>query len=125
MQTLTYGFKLPEDRDSGDTLFTALEDNITRVDGHSHNGVNSARLTPASLAATTQSVASGSWSATSQGNYRQAVTLPGSLNFDEIAIIMKNSSGHIVNATIEKISTTQYYVYTNDNSTAFTAVYVS
>lgn len=82
-------------------------------------------LTAASITAITQSIASGSWVATSQGNYRQLVTLPGTLDYDNINITIKNSSGHIVFAEIEKVSDTTFYVYTNDNSTAFTAVYTT
>ena len=125
MVTLTYGLKRPQTGDQGSTLFTALADNITRLDAHDHDGSDSAKLTAASIVAITQTVAAGSWLATSQGNYRQLITLPGSLDFDEITVIIKNSSGHIVHATIEKVSDTTYYVYTNDNATAFTAVYVS
>ena len=125
MQTLSYGYKRPQTGDQGSTLFQALEDNITRLNDHDHDGSDSAQLTTSSVVATTQSISSGSWSATSQGNYRQLVTLPGSLDIDDIGIIIKNSSGHIVHATIEKVSDTTYYVYTNDNSTGFTAVYVS
>lgn len=123
--TLSYGYVKPATGDSGTTLFGYLEDNIQQLNDHTHNGVNSAKLTAASVTAVTQSVLAASWSATSQGNYRQLVTLPGSLDYDEINILMKNSSGHIVFPTIEKVSDTTFYVYTNDNATAFTAVYTS
>jgi len=125
MTTLTYGFKRPDTGDQGASLFQALEDNITRLDAHDHDGTDSAKLTAASVTAITQAISSGSWVATSDGNYRQAIILPGSLNYDEIGIMIKNSSGHFVSAQIEKISTTSYYVYTNDNSTSFTAIYIS
>jgi hypothetical protein len=125
MQTLSYGYKKPQTGDQGSTLFTALSDNIQRVNDHDHDGSDSALLTAASVTSVTQSIAAGSWVATSQGNYRQLVTLPGSLDYDNINIIMKNSSGHVVFATIEKVSDTTYYVYTNDVSTGYTAVYSS
>lgn len=124
MLTLSYGFKKPQTRDTGTILFTALEDNLQQLNDHSHNGVDSARLTAAAVVASTQTIAAGSWVATSQGNYRQLVTLSG-LSYDEINIGMRNSSGHIVAAQIEKVSSSTYYVYTNDNATDFTAVYTS
>lgn len=124
MQTLTYGFKKPQTRDSGTTLWSALEGNIQQLNDHTHNGVNSSKLTTSAITATTQSIASGSWSATSQGNYRQLITLSGLL-YDEVNIGFKNSSGHVVYLEVEKVSSTTYYVYTNDASMDYTAVYTS
>lgn len=125
MVTLSYGYKRPQTGDQGSTLFTALADNITRLNDHDHDGSDSAQLSAASVIAITATIAAGSWSATSQGNYRQLVTLPGTLDYDEINIGIKNSSGHWVFPTIEKVSDNSFYVYTNDNSTLFTAVYTS
>ncbi len=124
MQTLTFGYKKPQTRDTGSVLFTALEDNIQQLNDHTHNGTNSSKLTAAAVVASTQSILAAAWVATSQGNYRQLVTLSGLL-YDEINIGMRNSSGHIVAAQIEKVSASTYYVYTNDNATGFTAVYTS
>lgn len=124
MTTLTYGLKRPTTRDSGSALWTALEGNITQLDGHTHNGVNSPLLTAASSAVVTQSVPSASWSATSQGNYRQLITLSG-LTYDNINISFKNASGHPTFLEVEKVSSTTYYVYTNDNSVTYTANYSS
>ncbi len=125
MQTLSYGYKLPEDRDSGSTLFTALEGDITQLNLHDHNGTNSAKLTTAAMTSVTQSVAAGSWVLVSQGNYRQLMTMPGSLSYDEVSVMFKTSLGHVVHPTVEKVSPTTYYVYTNENSTGFTAFYLS
>jgi hypothetical protein len=125
LQTLTYGSKQPETGDTGaDGLFTWLQDNITLWDGHTHNGTNSARLTPASMAVITQSIASGSWGASiGDGLYRQTITISNSLDYDDIHITFKNSSGHQVFLQCEKVSDTQFYVYTNDNTMTYTAVY--
>lgn len=127
METLTYGLKRPQTNDTGaDGLFTALEDNITQLDGHTHNGVNSPLLTAAAVAVVTQSIASGSWGVSvGDGMYRQTITISGSLNYDNININFKNSIGHQVFLQVEKVSTTQYYVYTNDNSASYTAIYSS
>lgn len=121
---MTYGYKKPQTRDTGSVLFAALEDNIQQLNDHTHNGTNSSKLTAAAVVASTQSILAAAWVATSQGNYRQLVTLSGLL-YDEINIGMRNSSGHIVAAQIEKVSASTYYVYTNDNATGFTAVYTS
>ena len=124
--TLTYGLKRPTTGDTASTVFPEMEDNITQIDGHTHNGVNSAPLTPASSPVSTQTIASGSWgAAVGDGEYRQTITISGSLNFDNINITFKNSSGHQVFLECEKVSTTQYYVYINDNTQTITAVYSS
>jgi len=116
--TTTYGYKKPQDNDTGLTFWDDLEFNIDRMDGHTHDGVDSAPL------AKTQTISSGSWSSLGNGSYRQLVTLPGSLTFDTIAIEMRLSTGHVVHPTIEKVSSTTYYVYTNDNTLTYTAVYI-
>ena len=123
--TLTYGLKRPQTGDQGAALFTALQDNITRIDGHDHDGSDSPKLTAASTTTVLQTIASASWVSTSQGNYRQLITLPGTLLMAEISMQFRTSGNHIVFPTIEWVSTTTYYVYTNDNSTLFTAVYSS
>lgn len=124
MQTLTYGFKLPEINDSGDALWTALEDNITRVDGHNHDGVDSPLLTAQSITGVTQTIASGSWSASgATGHYRQQITVPSGFDFDTVQIGFRTSAGAVIFPTVEKVSDTQYYVYTTDNTQTFTAVY--
>lgn len=127
MRLGTYGVKIPETNDTGaDGLFTWLEDDLDQFDEHDHDGTNSAKLTAASVRVVTQSIASGSWGATiGDGLYRQTITISGSLNYDEININIKNASGHQVFLQIEKVSTTQYNVYTNDNTVTYTAVYSS
>jgi hypothetical protein len=126
MNTLTYGLKVPETGDTGSVVFPALEAALTQIDGHTHNGVNSPLLTPASLAVSTQTIASGSWGASiGNGEYRQTITLAGSLNYDRILITFKDSNGHQVFPEVEKVSSTQYYVIYNDNTATLTAVYSS
>lgn len=124
MQTLTYGFKLPETGDSGDALWTALEDNIERVDGHSHNGTDSAQLTAQSVIASTQTITSAGWVASgATGHYRQAVTLPAGFDLDLVQIGFRTTAGAVIFPTVEKISDTQFYVYCSDNTLTMIALY--
>ena len=124
MVTLTYGLKRPETGDSGTVLFTALEDNITQLDSHTHNGVNSPALTAAAIVGTTQSVASGSWLASgATGHYRQQVTVPAGFDFDVVQIGFRTAAGAVIFPTVERVSDTQYLVYTTDNTQTFTAIY--
>jgi hypothetical protein len=124
MQTLSYGFKLPEDGDKGAPLFQALEDNITRVNDHNHDGANSSPLTATSIVGVPANILSANWVANGPtGFYRQLVTLPPGFDFDLVQISMRLSTGDYVSAEIEKVSDTQYYVYTIDNTVSFVAVY--
>ena len=124
MITLTYGFKLPETGDSGAALFTALEDNITRVDGHTHDGVDSPTLPPQSIVGVTQTISSASWVASgATGHYRQQVTVPAGFDFDGVQISFRTAAGSYIHPTVEKVSDTQYYVYTTNNAINFTACY--
>lgn len=123
MQTLTYGLKKPETGDQGATLFTALEANITQLDAHTHDGVTSPALTAQSIVAVTASI-SASWSASgATGHYRQLITLPAGFSFDTVQIGFRTSSGAEVYPTVEKVSATQYYVYSTDNTLTLTAQY--
>jgi hypothetical protein len=124
MQTLTYGLKLPETGDQGISLFEALEDNITQLDGHTHDGVDSPNLSPQAMPGVTQTISSASWVASgAAGHYRQQVTVPAGFDFDTVTIGFRTTAGAIIYPTVEKVSDTQYYVYTSDNTINFLAVY--
>lgn len=126
MDTLTYGMQVPETGDLGSSWFPALEDNFTQLDAHTHNGTDSPRITAASSVVVTQSVASGSWSATSNGTYRQLITLPAAIaSYNYIKPSFKGSDGDYYHLKTEYVSASTYYVYINDNSLTLTAVYTS
>lgn len=120
MLTLSYGYKKPENPDTGDVVFPALANDIQQVNDHAHNGTDSAPL-----ATQTASIASGSWVAAPIGGglYRQAISMPTGLTYDVAEIWFKLSTGEVVYPTVEKISSSSYYVYTNDNSLTYTAYY--
>jgi hypothetical protein len=124
MITLSFGYKLPQTGDKGAPLFTALEDNITRLNDHSHNGTNSTLLTAQSITGIQDTILAIDWATYGGpiGHYRQAVTLPAGFDFDKVGITIR-SSGNYVYATIEKISATQYYIYSIDNTLDLMAVY--
>lgn len=127
MQTLSYGYKKPQTGDKGSVFFPALEDNIQLLNDHSHNGSNSARLTASSVTVVTGTVLAASWAAVAgqTGTYRQLITMPVGLSYDDYMVSFKDASGHILYLTTEKVSTSTYYVYINDNTKALTAVYSS
>lgn len=125
MLTLSYGYKKPETGDKGSLFWPALEDDIQQLNDHTHNGINSATLTAAAIIGVTDTILAASWVATSGGTYRQLVTTPPSITYDDYGRSFRiTSSGHEVNPTVEKVSATTYYVYTNDNTIGMTIVYM-
>lgn len=122
--TLTYGLVVPADGETGSIVFPILEADITQIDGHSHNGVNSARLTRTAITSITALISSASWVATTGGTYRQLVTMPAGVSYGDVFInFVLTTLGHQIFPTVEKVSASTYYVYTNDNSLDYTAVY--
>lgn len=120
MQTLSYGYKLPSNPDTGDQFYPAMEFNIQRLNDHSHNGTDSAPL-----GTVTQNVLDTDWVAAPIGGglYRQLVTIPDPFTYDVCAIFFKLSSGEYVYPSIERVTNKTYYVYTNDNTLTYVAYY--
>jgi len=124
MLTLTYGLKNPETGDQGSVLFDALNGNIVQLDAHTHNGVNSPALTSAAVLATTDTISNANWLANgATGHYRQQVTVPAGFDFDVVQIGFRTTAGAVIFPTVERVSDTQYFVYTTDNTIDFIAVY--
>jgi len=112
MQILSYGYELPETGDFGDVWFVSIEDNIKRLNSHSHNGTDSAKITSSSVTSTHQTVLSGTFSVVG-GRYRSTVSMAAGLSFDDYLIICKDpSSGDQVFLSIEKIDANSFYLYT-------------
>lgn len=127
MDTLSYGYKRPETPDRGNVFFPALEDDITQLNDHYHNGTDSAPIPVTSLTKTTQAIAAASWSATSGGRYRQEVTMPAGFTYanSTIRFFLNGGSTQICYLRTEVGSAAnKYYVYINDNTLALTALYV-
>lgn len=126
MLTLSYGFKKPQTGDQGAVWFPALELNFQKLNDHTHDGSNSAKLTPLSSVVATGSAPSGSWVLVAAGTYRQLVTTPAGILFDECVISTRDATTkHYYFLQIEKVSANTFYVYINDNSKSATVVYSS
>lgn len=125
MQVLSYGYLKPESGDKGSSLFTALENNIQRVNDHNHNGTNSPFLDATALVGIVNTISSGAWATYGGpvGFYRQAVTLPIGFSYDTVFMSFRTSAGDYVFPKVERIDATQYYVYTTDNTTGYSVVY--
>lgn len=124
MLTLSYGYLKPQTGDKGSIFFPALEADIQQLNDHTHNGVNSALISSSSITPLTQAILSAAWVATTGGTYRQLVTVTGGLMYDQFTVSVKlTATGHLIYPSIEKVSSTTFYVYTNDNSLDYTLVY--
>lgn len=129
--TLSYGYVRPSDGDRGITFWDQLADDITQLNSHSHNGTDSARLTSQSITAVSAAITTAGWSLQSNGIYRQTVNMPAGTDFDDygIAFQITASTGSVgvgqrVDLLVEKVSDTSYYLYSNDNALAVTAIYI-
>lgn len=118
MLTLSYGYKKPQSPDTGDVFFPALEQDLQQLNDHAHDGSDSAPLASRSVSAP-----SGSWSATSGGTYRQLVTVPSGLSYDSCEVWVKRSTGERCYPTLERVSSTTFYIYTNDNTLTYTLLF--
>ncbi len=136
MLTGSYGFYIPENNDTGEVFFPDMVTNLDRLDKHVHNGSSGPKLVK------TQAISAAAWIATSGGTYRQVVTLPNTgstytkpdgtsgsdsvqLDYDSIIMHFRLSTGEAVYPTVEKLTANTYYVYTNDNTLALVASYIT
>ena len=124
MLTLHYGFKQPETNDKGSVFWSALEFDIQQLNDHIHDGITSSKLTAASSKVSLLTVPQAGWGAPlPDGGYRQLITLPGTLLYDDIMINYKeNLTGDIFFLQTVKNSTSTFFVYCNTNTLGFKAV---
>lgn len=126
MITLTYGRKVPEAGDSGTPLFDALEENIALDDGHSHDGIDSPILDPQNFVGIADTITAAGWATYAGapiGHYRQLVTMHSGYLFNTTKIGFRTTGGAYIYPTVERVSSTQYYVYSTDNTIDFIALY--
>ena len=119
MIVLSKGYKLPQTGDKGSVWFPALEDDITQLNAHNHDGTNSEPIPGGSIIPSITNIAASDWVAFGSG-YRVLVTLPTGYLFEgthkEFRLVGSPQDGAIVNPTIEKIDNTSFYVYSNLNT---------
>lgn len=121
--TLSYGFRKPQDGDKGSTFWDDLENDIQQTNDHSHNGTNSAKLIASATESIVNDVFAANW-AVNGYTYRQTLTVPSGVSFDKMNVIFRGATnGRQAFLQTEKLSATQYYVYCNDNTKSFKAVY--
>lgn len=122
MEDLKTGLKLQKPQNSDDiSVFNpALRANVQKTNDHTHDGTNSPRT-----AVTTQTIASGGYTDLGNDTHRKLITLASSLQYDDVVIQMKLSTGDLFYPTIEKVSATTFNLFVNDPTQSYTAVYSS
>lgn len=113
MQTLSNGYKLPQDGDLGDVWFDALEDNITRVNDHSHNGADSEKLTADAVLAYTDTIANGDFTL-DVDVYKVTKTLPATMLVDTTTIEFRDATTREkIYLKYELLTVSQITIYSN------------
>ena len=123
MYLTKYGYAVPEAGDESSTEWQPdLSNNIKRYSDHRHDGVDSAKISFASIQKVTSVVYQASWSAYGNGEFKAVVNMPSGYSFDNTNIIFTIvTPGHIgedtrIFPTIHKITNTSFEIYSNDNT---------
>lgn len=120
--TLSNGYIQPENPDTGDIFWPALNTDIQLMNNHVHDG-----LTGNILPSVTQTILSSAWVAVSgqAGTYSQVVTVPTQFSFDSVNVSFKLSNGTQIYPTVTRVNSSEFTVFINDNSQNIVAVYSS
>lgn len=121
--TLSYGYINPQNGDPGSTWFPALNSNITQLNDHAHNGVNSAQISGAYITSGSVSIPAASWVADVTGRYKQDVTVPSGYNMTQYSITFYLSTGEIVHPSITQLTGTTFRIFGPDNTLSYVAVF--
>jgi hypothetical protein len=127
MHPLSYGYK---QFDTGDRAkgaagwMAAWEFNTARLNGHNHDGANSAKLSITSLDTLSSTIVAANWVVFGAG-YRYLLTVPAAiLDIDQYVVQFMNAiSRERLYLGFDRFSATQIYVYCNDNTIDVTAIY--
>jgi hypothetical protein len=124
----TYGFIIPTAGDTSSTGWMVDQAaNWVQIDGHNHDGSNSALISISLVAKTSQDLTAGSWAAS--GNlYRQEVTMPAGFTYDNAFMEFMITNGTYADSKWDartiKTGASSYYIYTSDNTITVTVRYV-
>lgn len=124
--TTSYGYIVQVNGERG--WWDNITANWNRLNGHTHDGVSSAKIAPTAITKATQDVLAASWSATSGGLYTQTVTLPAGYLFSTgLSIKFYVYTGGNITDELAinpvRLSDSTYSLEINDNTVALKAVY--
>ena len=121
--TLSYGYIQPANGDPGSTWFPALNSNITQLNGHNHDGTNSAPIPANSIVSGTVNIPAANWVLDVAGRYRQDVTVPAGFSAANYAITFYLSTGEIIQPSITQLSGTTIRIFGPANTLSYVAVF--
>lgn len=124
--TLSYGYVRPADGDTGATFWDQLENDITQLNNHTHNGVNSALIPATSITPVSDTILAGAagvnWGSATNGLYSRTVTVPASIDYDVYSMVFRvangsasGTRGDTLMLSHTRLSDTTYTLYINDN----------
>lgn len=131
MNVTTYGYQNPSTADfskGANGWMLAYNFNISRLDGHSHNGIDSVLLNFTSVAAQTVTAPSGSWITNVGGSglpasgYVQTVTVPpavAEMNNYSLKFLISTAGAtqyQPLNLFYARITGTTFKLYSNSNT---------
>lgn len=118
MQILSKGYKLPETGDFGDVWFPAIEDNITRLNGHKHDGVDSEQILSQNIMASVVTALVGSFVDQGDGYWKATVATPSGLLVDNFTINFRDpTTKENIFAKFNKLTAASIDVYINTPQT--------
>lgn len=123
METLSHGFKKPEDNDKGQVVFDALEENIQKTNDHAHDGVESALIPLSNISKSTSTIVAAGWTDPVNGVYSQLVTIPLGLFDTTVIVFVETSTGKNLLLPYEKVADSAFRVFCNDASKDVTIIY--
>lgn len=115
-------YELPVSPDQGNDVFSVLEDFMNRMAVHNHDGSNSKEISlnidkDITVFLTGVDI---TWNVLGNGNYRALFTMPVSATFDgnirKFYYKIGASDYKEFYPTVEKVSASTYYIYSNDNT---------
>lgn len=114
MQILSKGWKLPQTGDFGSIWFPAMEDNIQQMNDHTHDGINSEKISGVSLNASTAQVLAAAFTDQGNGYFRATVSTPGGIEPGNFVITTRNpTTKEPMYLKQERLSSSQFYIYSN------------
>jgi len=114
-------YQTPEDTETGNTVFSILQDFMERMATHQHTGADSKEIS-LNIAKDVEDFTLGvdySWTDLGNGVYRAQIPVPGTTTYDASIRKFFFDDGGDFNEfypTVEKIDANNYYVYTNDDT---------
>ncbi len=122
--TLSYGYVRPAEGDLAFVWMDALEDNVTQLNSHDHDGSDSSLLTIASISKSSSTISNTGYTSLGGGNYSKVITVPAvitEINNYNIHFYV-TATGVRIYPSVERASATTYTLYINQQL-AITAIY--